>query len=37
MQEIFNKGLEEIKKSQSIMNNAMNEIKKPLWRESKVE
>ena len=27
MQEIFNKGLEEIKKSQSIMNNAMNEIK----------
>ena len=28
MQEMFNKDLEEIKKSQYIMNNAMNEIKK---------
>ena len=28
MQEKFNKDLEEIKKSQSIMNNAINEIKK---------
>ena len=28
MQEMFNKGLEEIKKSQYIMNNAINEIKK---------
>ena len=27
MQERFNKDLEEIKKSQSIMNNAINEIK----------
>ena len=27
MQEMFNKDLEEIKKSQSIMNNAINEIK----------
>ena len=27
MQEMFNKDLEEIKKSQSIMNNAMTEIK----------
>ena len=27
MQEMFNKNLEEIKKSQSIMNNAINEIK----------
>ena len=27
MQERFNKGLEEIKKSQYIMNNAINEIK----------
>ena len=26
MQEMFNKDLEEIKKSQSIMNNAINEI-----------
>ena len=26
MKEIFNKDLEEIKKSQSIMNNAINEI-----------
>ena len=28
MQEMFNKDLEEIKKSQSIMNNAINEMKK---------
>ena len=27
MQEMFNKDLEEIKKSQSIMNNGINEIK----------
>ena len=27
MQEMFSKDLEEIKKSQSIMNNAINEIK----------
>ena len=30
MQEMFNKDLEEIKKSQSIMNNAINEIKNNL-------
>ena len=30
MQEIFNKDLEEIKKSQSIMNNATTEIKNTL-------
>ena len=36
MQERFNKDLEEIKKSQYIMNNAINEIK-TLWRESTVE
>ena len=36
MQEMFNKDLEEIKKSQSIMNNAITEIK-PLWREPTVE
>ena len=30
MQEMFNKDLEEIKQSQSIMNNAMTEIKSPL-------
>ena len=30
MQEKFNKGLEEIKKSQYIMNNAINEIKNTL-------
>ena len=30
MQESFNKDLEEIKKSQYIMNNAINEIKKTL-------
>ena len=30
MQETFNKDLEEIKKSQSIMNNAINEIKNTL-------
>ena len=32
MQEIFNKELEEIKKSQLKMNNAINETKS-LWRE----
>ena len=32
MQERFNKDLEEIKKSQYIMNNAINEIK-TLWRQ----
>ena len=36
MQETFNKDLEEIKKSQSIMNNAINEIK-TLWKEQIVE
>ena len=36
MQEMFNMDLEEIKKSQYIMNNAINEIK-TLWRESTVE
>ena len=36
IQESFNKDLEEIKKSQYIMNNAINEIKK-LWREPTVE
>ena len=30
MQEIFNKDLEEIKKSQFIMNNAINDIKNTL-------
>ena len=30
MQEMFNKNLEEIKKSQYIMNNAINEIKNTL-------
>ena len=30
MQEKFNEDLEEIKKSQSIMNNAINEIKSTL-------
>ena len=33
---MFNKDLEEIKKSQSIMNNS-TEIKKTLWREPTVE
>ena len=32
MQEMFNKDLEEIKKSQSIMNNAITEIKSTLER-----
>ena len=32
MQERFNKDLEEIKKSQYIVNNAINEIK-TLWRQ----
>ena len=36
MQERFNKDLEEIKKSQYIMNNAINEIR-TLWREPTVE
>ena len=30
MQEMFNKDLEEIKKSQNIMNNAINEIRNTL-------
>ena len=34
---MFNKDLEEIKKSQTIMNNAINEIKKTLWRGPTVE
>ena len=38
MQEMFNKDLEVIKKSQSIMNNAITEIKKkPLYMEPKVK
>ena len=37
MQESFNKDLEDIKRSQYIMNNAINEIKKTLWREQIVE
>ena len=39
MQErIISKDLEKIKKSQYIMNNAINDIKKnPLWREQIVE
>ena len=37
MQERFNKDLEEIKKSQYIMNNATSEIKKTLWREPTVK
>ena len=38
MQEMFNKDLEETKKSQYIMNNAINEMKKkPCWREQTVE
>ena len=36
MQERFIKDLEEIQKSQYIMNNAINEIKK-LWRQQIVE
>ena len=36
MQKMFNKDLEEIKKSQLKMNNAINEIK-TLWREPTVE
>ena len=36
MQERFDKDLEEIKKSQYIMNNAINEIK-TLWRQQIVE
>ena len=37
MQERFIKDLEEIKKSQYIMSNAINEIKKTLWRQQIVE
>ena len=36
MQEMFNKDLEETKKSQSIMNNEITESK-ALWREPTVE
>ena len=36
MQESFNKDLEEIKKSQYIMNNAINDIKN-IWREQILE
>ena len=36
MQEMFNKDLKEIKKSQLKMNNAINEIKNT-WREPTVE
>ena len=36
MQERFNKDLEEIRKSQYIMNNAINRSK-TLWREPRVE
>ena len=36
MQEMFNKDLEEIK-SQYIMNNAINGIKKTFWRQQIVE
>ena len=36
MQEMFSKDLKEVKKSQYIMNNAINEIK-TLWREPTVE
>ena len=36
MQERFNKDLEEIKKSQYIMNNVINEIKNT-WRQQIVE
>ena len=37
MHERFNKDLEEIKKSQYIMNDAINEIKKTLWWQQIVE
>ena len=38
MQEKFTKELDEIKKGQSIMNNAITEIKKkPLYMEPKVK
>ena len=33
---MFNKDLEEIKKSQSIMNNAINEIKNTLGTNSRI-
>ena len=36
MQEMFTKDLEEIKKSQSIMNNATNEIKNTLEGTSRI-
>ena len=37
MQERFNKDLEEIKKSQYIMNNAINMRSKTLWRQQIIE
>ena len=37
MQEMFNKDLEEIRNSQSIMNNAITERPKALWREPTVD
>ena len=37
IQEMFNKDLQEMKKSQYIINKAINEIKKTLWREPTVE
>ena len=37
VQEMFNKDLEKIKKTQSIINNAVIEIKNTLWREPTVE
>ena len=37
MQERFNKDLEEIKKSQYVMNSAINNIKNTLEREPTVE
>ena len=36
MQEMFNKDIEEIKRSPSIMSNSITEIK-TLWREPTVE
>ena len=36
MQEMFNKGLEEIKKNQSIMNNVITEIKNTLEGTSRM-
>ena len=37
MQERFNKDIEKIIKSQYIMNNAINGIKKTFWRQQIVE